>query len=163
PGACGCVTPGAWLVKVDSLQVGIVPPDSLPRRGSTGNRLCVGASDAVSFAWSLPAADPGWAITGGQGTSCVTYTARTSGKALFKVALTAVSGCRDSSTFADSLAEGTVDVQASAPAQFALHGCTPNPFHTRATIGFDLAKPGWVELGVYSVDGREVASLVKHE
>jgi len=42
------------------------------------------------------------------------------------------------------------------PADLAL-AVQPNPCNPRATISFRLAQPGWVEVGVFGLDGRRVA------
>jgi flagellar hook assembly protein FlgD len=41
----------------------------------------------------------------------------------------------------------------------ALAPAMPNPFAASTTLSFSLAKPGTVELAIYSVDGRRVATL----
>ena len=46
------------------------------------------------------------------------------------------------------------------PRATALGLASPNPFNRSASIGFDLAQRGRVQLDVYSVDGRRVLSLV---
>jgi len=53
-------------------------PDPLPECGSSGNKLCASTSDGiVSYVWTVKG--EGWAITDGQGTSCITYTAGSDG------------------------------------------------------------------------------------
>jgi hypothetical protein len=47
-----------------------------------------------------------------------------------------------------------------AAALTALTGVHPNPFNPRTTITFTLAAPQQVELAVFGLDGRRVASLV---
>jgi hypothetical protein len=39
----------------------------------------------------------------------------------------------------------------------------PNPFSPETWIAFELPEPGRVDLGIYSVDGRLVRTLVKEE
>jgi hypothetical protein len=46
------------------------------------------------------------------------------------------------------------------PIPAAITAGYPNPFITSTTVRFSLSKPGTVSLSVYSVDGREVATLV---
>jgi hypothetical protein len=72
----------------------IATPSQLPVCGSAGNTLSANTGDAAVIVWSLnPAAvSAGWAITGGQGTSTITYTAGT-GPATFTLALTGANGC----------------------------------------------------------------------
>ena len=56
----------------------ITAPNPLPACGSTGNQLCASTTGTIiSYEWSVTGT--GWAITDGQGTSCITYTAGTSG------------------------------------------------------------------------------------
>ncbi len=163
PDVAQCSAQGSVTVALDSLSCAIFDPDSLRTQcGSTGNQLCVAASGAVDYAWSLPFADPGWAITGGQGTSCITYTAGASGMAGFKVVRTSAAGCRDSCVFADSCT-GTAGTGTDRPSRFSLSPSSPNPFRVRTSIGFDLARPGPVTLAVYGVDGRLVARPVDGE
>ena len=50
--------------------------------------------------------------------------------------------------------------RASVPRRFALDPAFPNPFNPLAVIRFELAVRGMVELKVYDVLGREVATLV---
>ncbi len=54
----------------------------------------------------------------------------------------------------------TVVPEREAPKAPLLAPATPNPFATGTTLGFSLAQAGAVELAVYSVDGRRVATLV---
>ena len=50
--------------------------------------------------------------------------------------------------------------QVAPPAQTVLLAPAPNPFTSRATLDFGLARAGQVELAVYAVDGRRVRTLV---
>jgi hypothetical protein len=43
----------------------------------------------------------------------------------------------------------------------ALAGVSPNPFHDVTRIRWDLARPGTVDLAVYGVDGRRLATLAR--
>lgn len=45
------------------------------------------------------------------------------------------------------------------PTTIALAPAMPNPFAISTTLSFSLAKPGPVELAIYSVDGRRMATL----
>lgn len=47
------------------------------------------------------------------------------------------------------------------PSVTALGRIAPNPFRANASLAFDLARPGPVDLTVYSVDGRVVRHLVR--
>lgn len=48
----------------------------------------------------------------------------------------------------------------AAPISFALVQNYPNPFNPATTISYSLSTPGHVLLTVYSMDGREIATLV---
>lgn len=55
---------------------------------------------------------------------------------------------------------GLADQPASTPEKFELFQNYPNPFNPATNIGFGIADCGFVELRVYDVTGREVATLV---
>ena len=42
---------------------------------------------------------------------------------------------------------------------FTLHSAFPNPFNSSTTISYNLARPGFVRLGVYDLDGRLVGTV----
>jgi hypothetical protein len=46
------------------------------------------------------------------------------------------------------------------PQKFILHPNYPNPFNPITIISFELKSPGYVELVIYNINGREVARLV---
>ena len=46
------------------------------------------------------------------------------------------------------------------PEKFALHGACPNPFNAKTVISYEIRDAGFVELKVFDITGREVASLV---
>jgi FlgD Ig-like domain len=46
-----------------------------------------------------------------------------------------------------------------APGRTMLYAAAPNPFAQQATLSFDLAEPAEVDLGIWSVDGRRLATL----
>ncbi len=52
------------------------------------------------------------------------------------------------------------DLQVETPTEFALTDVYPNPFNSRATVGFTLPQAGHVELHLYDVTGRRVATLL---
>ena len=45
------------------------------------------------------------------------------------------------------------------PRHLVFHGAVPNPFNPVTEIGFDLPEPQRVELAIYAVNGRRVATL----
>ncbi len=50
--------------------------------------------------------------------------------------------------------------QEPTPAAFRLRQIYPNPFNPVTTISFELKDAGFVNLAVYSVDGRLVATII---
>ncbi len=52
------------------------------------------------------------------------------------------------------------NVQAEIPTEFYLSQNYPNPFNPNTTIKFSLPKDAYVELKIYDITGREVATLV---
>lgn len=55
-------------------------------------------------------------------------------------------------------------VQDSLPfLRTALLAPQPNPFNPRTTLAFDLAQAGLVEVAIFALDGRRVATLVREE
>ena len=54
-------------------------------------------------------------------------------------------------------------ISASLPKGFALGGNYPNPVIGGTTIGFDVGEPGLVQLEVFDLLGRKVATLVDQE
>lgn len=68
----------------------------------------------------------------------------------------------DAASFATlNLGEGT-SIEDNAQAQgFSLHGSFPNPFRSATTIEYTLERAAEVEVVVYDVLGREVATLAK--
>jgi hypothetical protein len=55
------------------------------------------------------------------------------------------------------------DFQATVPADFALHQNYPNPFNPSTKIRFVIPKSSFVNIKVYNVLGKEVATLVNEE
>lgn len=66
----------------------------------------------------------------------------------------------DSSGFPGIIIDDAGDAPGSIPAEFTLYQNYPNPFNPTTNIQFDLARAGVVELVVFDVTGREVATLV---
>jgi hypothetical protein len=54
-----------------------------------------------------------------------------------------------------------VAMQPQLPTRTLFSAPAPNPFNGTTTLSFALARGGAVELAVYGVDGRKVATLVK--
>ena len=52
------------------------------------------------------------------------------------------------------------EISSSIPSSFALEQNYPNPFNPSTTIQFALAKGANVKLKVFSIEGKEVATLV---
>ena len=52
------------------------------------------------------------------------------------------------------------EISSSIPSSFALEQNYPNPFNPTTTIQFTLAKGANVKLKVFSIEGKEVATLV---
>ncbi|MCX6640902.1 MAG: T9SS type A sorting domain-containing protein [bacterium] len=64
----------------------------------------------------------------------------------------------DNNCYGNFFDEYATDV--TAPTEFALLGNYPNPFNPTTSINFSLVNAGNVQLTVYDVSGREVATLV---
>ncbi|MBK7771635.1 MAG: M6 family metalloprotease domain-containing protein [bacterium] len=65
-----------------------------------------------------------------------------------------------------SIAHGivsAVDLPTAGPAVTVLHAPYPNPFNPATTVSFELAQAGPVELAVYALDGRRIATLLTGE
>jgi hypothetical protein len=56
-----------------------------------------------------------------------------------------------------------VDQVPAAPAAMSLHQNHPNPFNPATTIAFSLPRAAQVELAIYAVDGRRVATLLQQD
>lgn len=55
------------------------------------------------------------------------------------------------------------DEEPEIPINYQLHQNYPNPFNSATTIEYELKEPGWVNLKVYDIHGKEVVSLVNDE
>ena len=60
----------------------------------------------------------------------------------------------------DNAVEVKPDIGVTTPSILALYPPCPNPFNPATTISFELVTAGFVELKVFNITGREVASLV---
>jgi len=95
----GCTASDATTVTVNLTPpaCSLTAPEPLPQCGQQSNDLCTTALPAGAiYVWSiLNPAEDGWAITGGQGTNCIKYTAGNGGTTgLFKVDVTdPTNGC----------------------------------------------------------------------
>jgi len=56
--------------------------------------------------------------------------------------------------------EDAQSAAADAPAEYALHPCSPNPFNAETAISYQLPADSYVSLRVYDTAGKLVASLV---
>jgi len=61
------------------------------------------------------------------------------------------------------ISAGALDLQslAATPARTLLLSPSPNPSSAHTTLGFALARPGEVELAIFSVEGRRVRTLAR--
>jgi len=62
--------------------------------------------------------------------------------------------------FMSSVTAGGSEEAVLAPETFSLHPAYPNPFNPSTTIHYSLDKTSHVQLKVYNIMGREVATLV---
>ncbi|HXF48904.1 MAG TPA: HYR domain-containing protein [Verrucomicrobiae bacterium] len=97
----------------------LAPPSTLPVCGSSGNIYC-GPAGFANYNWTISSPGNDWVITGGQGTSCITYTAGLSGPVTILLDATNNFGCHSS-----------CDISFNCTPQF--EGCTPGFWknHTR--------------------------------
>ncbi|MDK9701306.1 MAG: T9SS type A sorting domain-containing protein, partial [bacterium] len=58
---------------------------------------------------------------------------------------------------------GVTSSEQSIPNEYLLSQNYPNPFNTSTTISYSLSKPGMVELRLFDITGREVATLVNQK
>ncbi len=70
----------------------------------------------------------------------------------------------DWSNSGESFAQGAANlacVSQKPPDQFVLCGIYPNPFNATTTIAFALPEAAWVNLQIYDISGKKVASLME--
>jgi len=70
------------------------------------------------------------------------------------------SDARDAANRHTNVALLSAPAQERIPTATRLDAAVPSPFRERTSLGFALARPGNVELSVFSVDGRRVRTLV---
>jgi len=58
---------------------------------------------------------------------------------------------------------GVDDGQTLLPARLSLYGAYPNPFNPKTTVSFDLPRATEIELCIYDISGRHVATLAGGE
>jgi hypothetical protein len=56
--------------------------------------------------------------------------------------------------------EGELITENVNPASFYLHPCSPNPFNASTVIRFELSRASSVEIKIFDIYGREIASIV---
>lgn len=59
-----------------------------------------------------------------------------------------------------SLSVGVSQLGTEIPQKYSLYQNYPNPFNPVTKINYDVARSGYVELKVFDIAGREIASLV---
>ena len=65
--------------------------------------------------------------------------------------------------FIDSLVSGIIQVNGNTPAEYLLEQNYPNPFNPVTSIKFKVQSLKYIELKVFDVNGREVATLVNEQ
>ncbi|MHC5113409.1 MAG: DUF7467 domain-containing protein [Planctomycetota bacterium] len=115
--ASGCTTVACGMLVVNEPPSVALPPAPTPVCGSEDNVLTAtiaGGAQPYQILWMVMG-DPGWTITGGQGTDTITYTAGASGtSAMFGVMVTDANECSaDASVTISCQAECVVDVECS--------------------------------------------------
>jgi hypothetical protein len=98
--ACGNKTTCSFKVIVKPAPTcKLTVPSTKPTCGSVGNKLCATVTGVAPLTYQWTVTGTGWLITGGQGTSCITYTAGSLGiSATFKLKITDKYGCTCSCT-----------------------------------------------------------------
>jgi len=56
-----------------------------------------------------------------------------------------------------------VDENTTAPQNFRIEGVYPNPFNATTVISFDLVKAGLIDVGVFDLTGRRIATVMQGE
>ena len=157
-GTCGPGSDTAQLTVHPSPTCVINPPSSAPVCGSSGNTLVVSASTGTApyaFNWSIDAAGlaGNWAITGGQGTSIITYKAGDTGTdATFHVTVSDAHGCEsECSRVVTCVAGGPcVSVDAGGPYQTCIPAGSPPGQHCvqlNGMIGLQATSGHWSTSG----------------
>ncbi|HET9234102.1 MAG TPA: T9SS type A sorting domain-containing protein [Candidatus Eisenbacteria bacterium] len=156
-GACGPESDQAVVVILEAPICDIDFPSQNPVCESTGNTLHVdisGGDAPYDITWSINSAglSDNWAITGGQGTSTITYRAGHGADATFTVTVRDDKGCESQCTITLSCGEAgpCVDVDAGGPYEKCVPAdCPPNEhcIQLNGTIGGQATSGHWTTSG----------------
>jgi len=138
-------------------------PYPLPVASSTNNHLCATVSSGITkYTWTVKGT--GWSITGGQGTSCVTYTAGAAGSSgTFTLKVTGKAGCTCTCKVTFK-ASGNTYSQTTSPAvagdekaDAITVNAYPNPYRNEIKFRFVSPKAGNATLEIYDLVGKKLA------
>jgi hypothetical protein len=152
---------GTGALRALSTTLGWDPAVAQPLGTDPGAALANGAGVALSPSPGvvdvavLGAGTPG--LTGEADLAAVRFRALRSG--VPGVSLVR-SDARDAANHHATVALRSAPAPLAVPSVTRLDAAVPSPFRERTTLGFALARPGDVELAVFSVDGRRVRTLV---
>ena len=156
-GDCGPESDQAVVVVLEAPACDIDFPAQSPVCGSTGNTLHVditGGDAPYDITWSINSAglNDNWAITGGQGTSTITYRAGNGEDATFTVTVRDEKGCESQCTITLSCGQAgpCVDVDAGGPYEKCVPAdCPPNEhcIQLNGTIGGQATSGTWTTSG----------------
>jgi hypothetical protein len=157
-GPCGPDSDTAELTVLEAPTCDINQPASTPVCGSSGNTLHVsvtGGNSPYTYDWSINSAGmaDNWAITGGQGTSTITYRAGDTGTdATFHVTVRDESGCESECSLIVTCGAGgpCVSVDAGGPYDKCVPANCPVNTHCiqlNGTIGGQATSGHWTTSG----------------